>query len=230
MAVRLRDGTVDALSETAFAAVRLVDDGGAEPLLREWKGGVASYHSVFFTAKAGGIDTLADLKGKRIAFEDPESTSAFLIPLAMLIDAGVEAVELDSIDQMPPADKVGYTFTRDESTQLAWVTRGFAAASAFSNLNWGSYRDNKAVQENLRVFHAGDPVMRSVFLVRGGLPTAVKTRIAETLLAMSDDETGRGILKSYNKVARYDRFSAAEITKSFANVRRWMKATAAVRE
>jgi phosphonate transport system substrate-binding protein len=209
MAGKLRDGTVDALSETAFSAVRLIDDGGAEPLLREWKSGVASYHTVFFTATDGGINTLADLKGKRIAFEDPGSTSAFLIHLAMLLEAGLEAAELDNIAQPPPADKVGYAFPHDEPTQLAWGTRRFAAAGAFSNLNWNSYQDNKAVRESLRVVHAGEPVMRSVFLVRGGLPDAVKARIADTLLAMPDDEAGRGILLVYNKVKKYDRLIQA---------------------
>ena len=57
--------------------------------------------------------------------------------------------------------------------------------------------------------HAGEPVMRSVFLVRGGLPDAVKARIADTLLAMPDDEAGRGILLVYNKVKKYDRLIQA---------------------
>lgn len=215
-----RDGKVDALSETPFSALSLIDEGRAEPLLREWKKGVSSYHSVFFTAKDGPVTSLADLKGKRIAFEDPGSTSAFLIPLAELRQAGVEVVELAHIDQMPPADKAGYLFTRDEMTQLMWVARGIVDAGAFSNLNWADFSNTRVVSASLKLFHESKPVLRSMFLVRGNLDPTIKSRIADTLMAMPDDEAGRRVLKVYNKVLKYDRLSPEQMSESIANVRK----------
>jgi len=215
----MRDGKVDAISETAFSTVRLVDEAGAQPLLREWKKGVASYKTVFFAAKNGDVQTLQDLKGKRIAFEDPSSTSAFLVPFAVLKQAGLEPIELTSIDQKPPADKVGYTFTRNEMGQLMWVARGVADAGAFSNLNWQDHEDNRLVTDNLMIIHEGEPILRSVFSVRGDLPEPVKTRIAETLLTMIDDDLGRKILRTYNSVKKYDQIDGGEMDKSLANIR-----------
>ena len=216
----MSEGKVDALSETPFAAVRLIDEAGAEAFLREWKKGVASYRSVFFTAKDSGIESLAGLRGKRIAFEDPGSTSAFLLPLAMLRLAGVDAVELASIDEQPPADKAGYVFTRDEMTQLMWVARDTADAGAFSNLNWADHQGTKVVQDKLKLIHEGEPVMRSIFVVRQNLSEAVKSRIAQTLLSMTDDEDGRRVLTQYNEVKKYDQPNAGEIAQSLASVRR----------
>ena len=215
----MRDGKVDAISETAFATVRLVDEAGAHPLLREWKKGVASYKTVFFAAKNGDVQTLQDLKGKRIAFEDPSSTSAFLVPFAVLKQAGLEPIELTSIDQKPPADKVGYTFTRNEMGQLTLVARGIADAGAFSNLNWQDHENNRLVTDNLKIIHEGEPILRSVFSVRGELPEPVKTRIAETLLTMVDDDLGRKILRTYNKVKKYDQIDGGEMGQSLANIR-----------
>jgi len=215
----MREGKVDALSETPFSAVRLIDDADAVALLREWKKGVSSYKSVFFADQNGAVTQLTDLKGKRIAFENPGSTSAFLIPLAELRKAGVEAVKLDHIEQKPPADKVGYVFTHDEMTQLMWVARGTVDAGAFSNLNWADFSGTNVVRDNLRLFYESKPVLRSVFVVRGDLPDPVKARIAETLMAMGDDEQGRRVLKVYNEVLKYDQPDDAAMEASMTNMR-----------
>ena len=68
-------GEVDLLSETAFAAIELTRSGSADMLLREWKSGVSDYHTVIFARRDSGIDSLDDLVGRTIAFEDRGSTS-----------------------------------------------------------------------------------------------------------------------------------------------------------
>jgi len=45
--------------------------------LRSWKGGAAEYWSVILTERRSGINSLQDLLGKIIAFEDAGSTSAY---------------------------------------------------------------------------------------------------------------------------------------------------------
>jgi phosphonate transport system substrate-binding protein len=57
--------------------MRLKEDAGAEPLLQEWKKGVAEYKTVFFVRKDSGITSFKALVGKKIPFEDAGSTSAF---------------------------------------------------------------------------------------------------------------------------------------------------------
>ena len=80
----LASGGVDFMSETAFMASELVDAGVAELMLREWKQGVAEYHSLFFVRADSGLKDIADLPGHSIAFEDPGSTSAYLVPRVTL--------------------------------------------------------------------------------------------------------------------------------------------------
>ena len=76
----LRRREVDLVSETPFTALTFEKKVSAEILLREWKKGVSSYHTVFFTRKDSAIQSLQDLVGKTVAFEDPGSTSAYFVP------------------------------------------------------------------------------------------------------------------------------------------------------
>jgi ABC transporter, phosphonate, periplasmic substrate-binding protein len=50
--------------------------GSGKLLLRRWKGGMSDYHGIIFTKKGGDTKRLEDLRGKLIAFEDPESIQA----------------------------------------------------------------------------------------------------------------------------------------------------------
>jgi phosphonate transport system substrate-binding protein len=81
----LREGKVDWVTETLFSAVFYREKARAEILLRKWRKGASEYYTVFFTQKGSGIDSLEDLKGKMIAFEDPGVTTAFYVPASVLI-------------------------------------------------------------------------------------------------------------------------------------------------
>ena len=220
----LREGKVDFISETPFSAIQFIEEGGAELLLREWKKGVAAYRTVFYSRKEDGVTSLADLRGKKVAFEDPGSTTAFLVPLAMLRLEGLDAVELSSIRDEPPADKVGYAFARSELNMALWVTRGIADAGAFSNLDWDDFsRTPNKPKQALRIFQSSKPIMRSVLLVRGGLQPEVKARIKEILLNMHTVPEGKDILNAYDKVKKYDEIEG-EAAASLAHVRRMVAA------
>ena len=126
MVAMLRSGQVDAVSETVMSAFLYADSADAELLMREWKRGVSSYQSVLFTRNDSGIDSIEDLRGRVIAFEDRGSTSGFLIPMAMLRQHGLETVELPAPGIAPPPGPVGYVFVGTEINIAAWVHRGWS--------------------------------------------------------------------------------------------------------
>lgn len=210
MARYLKDGRVDVISETPFTALRLAEKAGAEIILREWKKGVAEYNSVFFTRKDSGIETLADLVGRKIAFEDRGSTSAFLVPLAMLRRQGLELRHQGSPRDAVPKGVIGYSFALGELNIAAWVALGIVDAGAFSNLDWQEIvRTPERIKKDLRIFHESAPVLRSVVLVRPGLAPDKRRRIKETLLGMHRDSEGRAVLEAYYKVKQYDALTGA---------------------
>ena len=72
--------------------------GGAELLSLSVKKGESVYYSGIFVPKNSGINSLADLKGKDVAFGDPHSTSSFVYPMAMIIKSGIDPIrDLKSI-------------------------------------------------------------------------------------------------------------------------------------
>ncbi len=221
----LRQGKVDLLSETAFTALDFMDDGTATPLLREWKKGVAEYHTVIIARSNSGVRSLADLDGRKFAFEDPGSTSGYLIPRVALEDAGLTLWQLPDPRNPVPAGVVGYSFANGEINVVAWVNRGLADAGAISNLDWA---DPEAappgLKSSLRIIHETEPVIRSLFLVRESLDAALSERITEILETMHKTPDGRATLKDYFNVARYDRLEG-DAAKGFEAARRvWLRA------
>ena len=205
MAALLREGVVDLIPESVFPALTYADKAGAKLILREWRDGVASYHTVLFARKDSGITELTDLLGKTIAFEDPGSTSAYFVPRAELRAAGLELVELSGPDQKPPPQAVGYVFAGSENNIVAWVHRGLVDAGPFSNIDWSQDDDAPPeLRKDLTIFHRSEPLPRSVVVVRGNLPAELELRIRQVLLTAAEDPEGRAALKAYKNVARYD--------------------------
>ena len=109
MVMALRNGSVDLTSETVFSALYYSEEAGADILLREWKKGISAYHTVFITRRDSPIRSIDDLRGKWVAFEDPGSTSGFLLPLSIILDHGLKVAEDRPIDT-PLVDGVTYQF------------------------------------------------------------------------------------------------------------------------
>lgn len=207
MIAMLRAGEVDVVSETVMSAFQFSDATGAELLMREWKKGVASYRSVLFSTSDSDIEDIDDLAGRVMAFEDPGSTSGFLIPLAMLRERGIEAVELSSPNSRPPAGTVGYVFVGTEVNIAAWVARGIVDAGALNDTDWQDVdRTPGGLRESLRIFHESSEIPRSVLLVRGDLNRDLRDALQRTLADMESDPAAEMVLENYYRVARYDRF------------------------
>ena len=63
---------------------------GAELLAVDVKKGNAVYYSGIYARKDAGLKSLKDLKGKSLAVGDPNSTSSFNFPMAMVMAAGID--------------------------------------------------------------------------------------------------------------------------------------------
>ncbi len=224
MAELMRAGRVDILSETPFMAIQLESEGVVDILMREWKKGVPEYHSVVIARKDSAVQSLADLAGRRVAFEDAGSTSGYLLPRNAIENAGLAMAELAS-PTAPVADgAAGYTFTGSETGVIAAIYRGTADAGAVSNLDWAE-EDTvpEAMRAKLRVIYETKPVIRSVLMVNASIPAEVQEQIAVILEQMETTPEGREAMKKYSKVARYDRIEG-DALKGLEEARRiWLR-------
>lgn len=85
----LRNGDADISFMGALPFVLAEAEIGAVPLLSEVYRGAANYTGRVFVRRDSGIGTLADLRGRDIAFADPISESGYLYPLAEFQSAGL---------------------------------------------------------------------------------------------------------------------------------------------
>ncbi len=201
----LKEGKVDWVTESFFSALIISKETDAEIILRRWKKNTPDYYTVFFTHKDEGIKTIADLKGKKIAFEDPGSTTSFFVPLLVLKRHGLSTVQLSSPRVSSPPDKVGYAFAGGEINVTMWVYKKLADAGAFSNLDWEDLDDApKAFKDDLEILYATKPFPRAVELVRKGLNESVKERLRQILLNAHNDPEAKAVLKAYSKTKKFD--------------------------
>ena len=205
----LRQGRVDWVTDTPFTAVLFEEKAGAEILLRKWKKGVPDYHTIFFCRKESPIRTLDDLVGKTIAFEDPGSTTAYLVPAAALLQRGLKLTLLASPRERPPANMVGYAFSYQEINSSTWVYRGLVDAGAFNNLDWNS-TDHSALahQQEFRIFYRSKPFPRAIELARKDLDPRIKQRLKSILLNADTDPSAAAALKAYQKTQKFDELNA----------------------
>lgn len=85
----LRNGEADISFMGALPYILARDQVGAEVLLTEVYRDKPTYSSRIFVRADSGIETLADLEGKSIAFADPISESGYLYPLDSFVQAGL---------------------------------------------------------------------------------------------------------------------------------------------
>ncbi len=203
----LQSGTVDVISETVMSAQYFERHAGAELLLHEWKKGQGYYKSLLIVHKDGDVASIADLAGRTVAFEDPGSTSGFLVPFALLRERNMRMKQLSGPRAKPAAGEVGYVFAHAEINVAAWISRGHLDAGAISDKDFNDDRRvPPAVRSQLVTLVESPPILRSVLLVNGNLGAELKTAIKRTLLEADGDEEGRVALKAYYKVKRYTEF------------------------
>ncbi len=77
------------LGSASYAGVYIQDPEAIEPLVtNEQVDGSRGYYSVMLVRADSGIESLEDMRGKSLAFADPNSTSGYLVPNFELNDTG----------------------------------------------------------------------------------------------------------------------------------------------
>ena len=91
----LGTGTIDFALIPPFAYILANKKNGTEALLTSInKHDEPGYYSVLLVRTDSGIEKVEDLKGKKVAFVDPSSTSGYIFPAVILMDHGIN-VEQD---------------------------------------------------------------------------------------------------------------------------------------
>jgi phosphonate transport system substrate-binding protein len=216
MAVRISDGAVDLLLEGVMPTLKLRRrTGRIDVHLLVWRKGQRQYHTVFFARRESPIQRIEQLRGKVLAFESPRSTSAFDVPRAALIEAGLELAEQPVAEPVAAehsgavdGDQVRFLFAGSELNQAYWVHSGRAHAGAFNNGDWE--RVPAAIKPELRVFHRTRPILRWLFSFAGPVDPALRAQLVEILNGMHQDPEGRAALAAASRIAKFEPLTSAD--------------------
>lgn len=86
----LGSGSVDFGIIPPFSSLLAQKQSSAKPILTsKGKTGKTGYTAELYVRKDSGIKSLQDVKGKKVAFVDPSSSSGYIYPGAMLVEAGL---------------------------------------------------------------------------------------------------------------------------------------------
>jgi len=209
LAKLLDQGTVDFYMESPYPTYVVNNVHGAGMLLlRRWKSGMADYRSLIFTHRNSGIQRLDELRGKMIAFEDPESSSGYFLPKLFLQRNGLRLAEKAALDATVGATEVGFVFAHSQENLVDLVLTQKVAAGAFSN------DDHAALDEKTRndilVLAQTELLPRHLLSVRKDMPLGLVGRLEKTLLAMHEDEEGRQILQNTDATTKFDLLPGGE--------------------
>lgn len=200
----LRRGRVDWVTETPGTGMLLRQGSGAKPLLLTERDGVSRYTTVFFARRDSGIESLKDMRGRSVAFQNPYSTSAYYVPAAELLDHGLNLEILLSPMDRPEAGQVGYLFARTELNIATWVHKRLVDVGVMSNLDWQNpQRVPAAFRGDLRIVHETPAYPRALEMVRGDLDPKVAARLREVLMEASRDPDAREALLRFFKTTRF---------------------------
>ncbi len=133
------------------------------------------YYSVLFTLKRNGFKSAGDLKQRKVAFTDPESTSGSVIPnmaFSTHIGSPLKAY----------FGTIVYTGSHDRSIKS--VLDGHVDAAFVS-----SVRIDEAVEKNMltpdqvEILWQSDPIHYDPFVFSGGVDNALKNQIRKIMLS-----------------------------------------------
>jgi phosphonate transport system substrate-binding protein len=195
--------------ESAYPTFRINEQTGAKLILRRWKGGVGEYRSLFLSRRDGGISRLKELRGKMIAFEDPDSTTGYFLPKALLVKKGFKLTEKSSFDADISPKEIGYLFGHgSERNIISWVILRKVAAAAFSNNDFDALHWPK--KKELIVLAETETLPRHLLSVRKDLDPAFVRRLKNILLSMHENEEGQKVLKRLDRTTKFDLLPGGE--------------------
>lgn len=209
LAKLLEQGQIDFYLESAYPTYVVNQVHGAgRLLLRRWKSGMAEYRGLIATRKETGINRLDQLRGRIIAFEDPESTSGYFLPKFFLQRSGFKLSAAPAVTAQMPAAELGYVFAQSGDKVLELILTNQVAAGAISDDDLARLDDIK--KANLTIIGQTDLLPRHLVSIRKGMTTDGAERLSRILQSMHENKEGEAILLKTDNTTKFDALPGGE--------------------
>ena len=183
----LRNQSADISFMGALPYVLAREQIGAEVLLSEIYRGKPSYVARIFVRRDGGIETVADLAGKTVAFADPISESGYLYPLEIVAEAGLLEPGAD------PQSFFGRVYFAGGYQQaIQAVANGLVDAAGVSE--FADLLLTPEQQSRIRWIAESRPIPAHAVIARPGLDPELRAKFVEAMLELNEPDN-RWLLK-----------------------------------
>lgn len=174
-------------SFTGALAIRKL---GVIPLARPVNlDGSSTYQGCLFVRRDSGIKTIADMKGKRMAYVEKATTAGYLFPLAWFREHGV--TNLDSYFSEA-------IFTGSHDAAINAVLSRKADIGAAKNSMWNRVKqENPRVDSDLMILAQSPAVPSNGLCVRKDLPAALIAKLKDALLNLDRNAEGKKVLEQF---------------------------------
>lgn len=163
--------------------------------------GLSTYRSLFVVPEGSEVKSIADLKGKSVAFVDPASASGGLVPTYMVKQA---------TGQMPKEFFGEFTYAGSHDAAEMAVKNKSVDAAADNDITYEKMLAKGLItKESNRVLLYSDPLPGSPMAYRKDLPEATKAKIRDAILNAHKEIKVTG----YGELAQYDSVTAADYQK-----------------
>ena len=199
----LRTGKADAAYMGALATAHASDRAGALPVAMKAPDRdrtQAVYHSLLITSSSNeDINSIEDIKGKTIAFVDPESTSGNLFPTYEIMKAFPE--ENLTSDDLHTNGKFfeAASYSGKHQAGLQAVVRGDVDVVPISDQILQAEIDNGNVNaEDVKIIHESEAIPAECFVVSKDMDEELSAKFQEFLLQYENEEYFEKVIKVPN--------------------------------
>ncbi len=196
----LRTGQADMAYIGALAIALASERAEAVPIAMKAPNGdkeQAVYRSLLITSSTNAdINSIADIKGKTIAFVDPESTSGNLFPSYEIIKAFPEA-NLTS-DDLHTNGKFfeAASYSGKHQAGLQAVIRGDVDIVPISDqIMKSEFENGNANEADVKVIHESEPIPAEAFVVSKNMDQELKDQLQQFLINYDNAEYFEKVIK-----------------------------------
>lgn len=180
------------LGGLTFVQAKIRTNGKALPIIQRVED--EKFTSVFIVPMNSAIKTLADVKGKTIAFGSPSSTSGHLMPRVYLIQAGIN----------PDTDFKNVAFDGAHDATVAFVGSGRADVGALNSSVWEKLVEAKNPNAlRSKVLLTTPPYFNYNWTVRGDLDPALTKKISDAFLKLDITNPEHKVLLDLQRASKY---------------------------
>ena len=177
-------GSVDFGIIPPFSALLAQKQSNAKPILTsKGKTGKPGYTAELYVRKDSGIKNLQDIKGKKVAFVDPSSSSGYIYPGAMLVEAGLN-LEKD----------ISYQFSggHDKSLQLL-LNKDVDVIATFDGVEDRYAKDFPQAKTDIQKLATSDMIPGIVVTVSSKMDKDLQDKLEKALRDIENDPKLKGL-------------------------------------